>query len=657
MEREQPVIDSIKERAEQEAKFFEFPENWRYGRETVQGLAIDRASTRGIDDAVYAEQTSDGYDLTVSIADVGSFMHRQPAIKTLARSRGWTRYENGKAIMPMIPTEISEDKLSLKHKVDRPVLSVHIPIDHRGTVSDVYVNQDIVRARRMSYQKVDRIIQEPPKKPSDDVIAVRSLSKVARLLYEARHSDGALGDFIFDEDDMPIQRSNETASHGLFIVTQAMIAANQALAQYALRHDIPVLYRNYTVPSEETDDSLSPTRYGATYATTVEGHDALRAPAYMHGTSPLRRFADFVSHANFAAYLDGHDYPYSEDKLQEIAAMLNNRAAGIPSPNAGGSARTYIPLKSQSSYLVDRLVHNTANENDVVTALFRTIGNASEIKQARQSAAQYIARNPLKARQILNTAISRGDLQLRKRQPDDATTTRYILVDENGTTYPYLDNVSRVAFASRKISERRQQVLTDVATLSMLLGIEIEPELPAHMAEADPLILEAEQKMRDINQECPMGFQINAVQNDDGSYTASTFVLVEGKPHEWTASASSKNIAVGMASAKLMTDMDYLIYPPRPRTKKQTSEQTPKLEDQPTKPLVIEKAEESALPPTHDKDSTIKNPPVALPRPVIPQKPPAASASEDRLARLPLSIRARVLSKRILNILTRYQSE
>lgn len=645
MERQQLPIEEIKERAEQEARFFEFPEHWRYSRETVQGLAIDSSSTRDVDDAIFAEPTEDGYELTVSIADVGSFMHRQPAIKTLARSRGWTRYDNGKAVQPMIPAAISEDKLSLKHKIDRPVVSVQIPVDHRGFVGEAYVYQDIIRARRLSYQKVDTLLQQPSKKLSEDTVAVRSLSKVARLLYEARHSDGMLGDFIFDEDDnIPIQRANETASHGIFIVTQAMVTANQALARYALRHDIPVLYRNYTMPpSDDIDQLLANVGYRATYATTVQGHDALRAPAYMHGTSPLRRFADFVNQTNIAAYLDGTDYPYEEDKLQEIATMLNNRAAGI-SP---ASARTYIPLKNQAAYLVDRLVSDSANEGDVATALFRTIGNTSENKQARNSAAQYIARNPLKARQILNTAISRGDLRLRKRLPDDTIASRYVLVAENGATYPYMDNVSRVAFASRKIFERRQQVLADIATLSALMGIEIRPELPAYMAEVDPLVAEAEYRMRQINQECPMGFQVNARQNADGSYTASVFILVEGKPHEWTATASSKTTAVGTASAKLMTDMDYVIYPPRRQQKqKKAKEPSPIVEVQP--PAAAEAAANAANL-VHDTDKTTE-----MPAAVIVSEQSPVLLQENQRMRLPLSVRARVLARRVLNTLTRY---
>lgn len=648
MERQQPTLDDLKERAEQEAKFFEFPDSWRHGREIVQGLAIDSSATRDVDDAIFAEPTDDGYELTVSIADVGSFMYRQPAIKSLARSRGWTRYENGKAVQPMIPAEISEDKLSLKHKIDRPVLSVHIPVDHQGFVGDAYVYQDIIRARRLSYQKVDKLLQESPKKPSEDTIAIRSLSKVARLLYEARHSDGMLGDFIFDEDDdMPIQRSNETASHGIFIVTQAMITANQALARYALRHDIPVLYRNYTMPSDEADQFLAVTGYRATYATSVQGHDALRAPAYMHGTSPLRRFADFVSQTNIAAYLDGKDYPYTEDKLQEIATMLNNRAAGIPPADAQGRTRTSIPLKHQATYLIDRLVSNNANESDVATALFRTIGNPSENNQVRHSAAQYIARNPLKARQILNTAISRGDLQLRKRLPNDVTTSRYVLVAENGATYPYMDNVSRVKFVSRKILERRQQVLTDVATLSALLGVEIKPELPAHMAEVDPLVAEAEYRMRQINQECPMGFQINTVQNDDGGFTASVYILVDGTPREWTATASSKTMAVGMASAKLMTDMDYVIYPPRPKQKIEKPAPVVETVAQPpvTKEVVAEVPE-----PIHEEAKTIEMPVVII------AEQSSSISQENQSTRLSLSVRARVLARQVLNTLTRYEA-
>jgi hypothetical protein len=491
MEQQRLTIDDLREQAEQAAKSFELPQNWRFGRQAVDGFAIDCAAAKDIDDAIYVEPTDSGYDLTVSIADVGSFLSRQPAARRLARRAGHTHYEDGKAVRPMLPRTISEDVLSLKHKAERPVLSVHIPVDHQGTLGDATVYQDVITARRLSYQRVDKLLQDPPRKPTDELLAIQGLSRVARLLYEARHGTAGQSNYVF-ENDTPVRRDQEAISHGGFIVSQAMIAANESLAHYATRHDIPVLYRNVTLPESmtglheyELEQALikDPTR--ALYATAIKGHDMLQVSAYLHGTSPLRRYADLVNHMNIAAYLDGRDYLYEDEKLEEIASMLNARASGMPAPTSRSFASGFVPLKSRASYLVERLQGDTVTDGDVASAVFRAIGSPEELAHVRQTAATYLARNPLFARQILSAAISRGDITLRASQPTDQTTTKMVLVDEKGRVYPYADKVKYRKFGSRKILEQREQVVSDIAILSSLIGLEIVPQLPATMIEVD----------------------------------------------------------------------------------------------------------------------------------------------------------------------------
>jgi RNB domain len=51
-------------------------------------------------------------------------------------------------------------------------------------------------------------------------------------------------------------------------------------------------------------------------------HKPLGLKRYTHVTSPLRRFADLVNHANIQAYLEGKEPPYGSKDLKEIAAEL-----------------------------------------------------------------------------------------------------------------------------------------------------------------------------------------------------------------------------------------------------------------------------------------------------------------------------------------------
>ncbi len=331
MERPWLSIEEIKERAQKEAEAFALPDGWQDGREHVEGYAIDAQHSKDIDDAISLETADDGYTLTVSVADVGSFLYNYHGVRMLARKGGWTRYDAGRPVRPMIPTALCENKLSLLHNIDRPVLAVHTPIDHQGKIGDPTLSQAVLRAERLSYTQVDRMLAARSHKTHEHELAIQGLSRVARLMYEDRHGDGPSGDFIFD-GDMPVRQDGERPSYGMFIVAQAMITANEALARYTEKHDIPALYRNYTIPPElhalrgdERQKVLRDAHVHASYSTHIEGHDALQASAYMHGTSPLRRFADFVNHHNLAAYLDGREYPFHEGKLNTIALMLNAR--------------------------------------------------------------------------------------------------------------------------------------------------------------------------------------------------------------------------------------------------------------------------------------------------------------------------------------------
>jgi ribonuclease R len=61
----------------------------------------------------------------------------------------------------------------------------------------------------------------------------------------------------------------------------------------------------------------------AVYAPTLRGHWGLALPAYLHATSPLRRYADLVVQRAVFARLDGAAHPYSIARLATIGEHLN----------------------------------------------------------------------------------------------------------------------------------------------------------------------------------------------------------------------------------------------------------------------------------------------------------------------------------------------
>jgi ribonuclease R len=61
----------------------------------------------------------------------------------------------------------------------------------------------------------------------------------------------------------------------------------------------------------------------ATYAPHLTGHYALNLPAYMHFTSPIRRYADLINHRQISAFIQNEKPHYDIDALNKIAEQIN----------------------------------------------------------------------------------------------------------------------------------------------------------------------------------------------------------------------------------------------------------------------------------------------------------------------------------------------
>ncbi|MEZ4714841.1 MAG: RNB domain-containing ribonuclease [Caldilineaceae bacterium] len=99
------------------------------------------------------------------------------------------------------------------------------------------------------------------------------------------------------------------------LVREAMLMAGEAVARFALEHEIPMLY---TVQSGPDVDDISELQAAETTAemfavrrllkpgrqrTEVSSHAGLGLDAYVQTTSPLRRYLDLVAHQQVRAYL------------------------------------------------------------------------------------------------------------------------------------------------------------------------------------------------------------------------------------------------------------------------------------------------------------------------------------------------------------------
>ncbi len=225
-------------------------------------VTIDGETARDFDDAVYAISLPNGnMQLQVHIADVSNYVREGTALDLEARLRGTSVYFPDRAI-PMLPQELSTDICSLRPDEDRLVLSCLMEIDPQGDVLGFEVCEGIIRsARRMTYTQVQSIIE--PSGPEDH--AVRALYgdllpefdrmyALSKMLHQKRVRRGSID---FDLPEPVIQFDDLGAMQGVVrserkwanrLIEEFMLAANESVATWIERQNIPGIYRIHEKP-------------------------------------------------------------------------------------------------------------------------------------------------------------------------------------------------------------------------------------------------------------------------------------------------------------------------------------------------------------------------------------------------------------------------
>lgn len=331
-------------------------------------FTIDPADARDHDDALSVRSTGGGrFELGVHIADVSHYVREGGALDAEALARGTSVYLVDR-VVPMLPHALSSDLCSLRPDEDRLTMSVLFTVAGDGEVLDAEVRRTVIRSRhRLAYEEAQEILDGGPA-PPELREALETVLRFSRRYRGQRRQRGSI-DFDLPESRVVLNASGEPTdvqrvlrleSH--LLIEDLMILANEAVARLVGREGVPALYRVHEAPGDEPLQNLR--ELGATFGYTLpkgevsprdvaklldamkgkpqeqlvttvalrsmkqalysaenRGHFGLASKAYLHFTSPIRRYPDLVVHRQLGRWLDDPSAAREADagRLEEIA--------------------------------------------------------------------------------------------------------------------------------------------------------------------------------------------------------------------------------------------------------------------------------------------------------------------------------------------------
>jgi ribonuclease R len=339
-------------------------------------VTIDGEHARDFDDAISIDRLPNGnFWLGVHIADVAHYVRAGGALDEEAYERATSVYFPERAIH-MFPADLATGLCSLNPHVDRLVQSCLMEVDRRtGAVVRSEMHDGVIHSdARMTYTEVNAILTDRDPVVMDRYLPLvpvfERMHELFDILHARRRRRGSI-DFDLKESQIvlddagaveAIVASERNVAHRL--IEEFMLLANETVADYLERHEVPTLYRIHEEPDpvkvevfrefistlgyslSGPADQLEPrhfqrlvdkihgkpeekpiaflmlrTMQKARYDPVNVGHFGLAAEAYTHFTSPIRRYPDLVVHRVLREARAGMDAERRAELAEDLPEM------------------------------------------------------------------------------------------------------------------------------------------------------------------------------------------------------------------------------------------------------------------------------------------------------------------------------------------------
>ena len=316
-------------------------------------FTIDGADAKDYDDAIQiAPREGGGYHLGVHIADVSHYVCEGTALDDEALARGTSVYLADQ-VVPMLPEQLSNGLCSLVPDRDRLAFSVLMEFDEAGERVAARMAKSVIRSkRRCTYRAVQELLDG---KDTEDARSLADLEPTLRHFQRWTKRQQALRDqrgslriqsrerkVVFDAEHEVEAITIPPRYFSQTLIEETALAANQAVGDRFRELGLPTIYRVHPEKDPEEvekvaamlekfgirvpkKDRLSGRDIGrmiriarkkknaealvqrimglverAVYEVRdhedVATHWGLARKAYLHFTSPIRRYPDLIVH-------------------------------------------------------------------------------------------------------------------------------------------------------------------------------------------------------------------------------------------------------------------------------------------------------------------------------------------------------------------------
>ena len=346
-------------------------------------FTIDGDDAKDFDDAISITALPAGeWEVGVHIADVGHYVRPGTALDDEAMARGTSVYVPGQ-VVPMLPEELSNALCSLVPHRDRLAYSVLMRFDAAGKRVEARVHKSVIKSVwRNTYRVVQELLDNVRSAETDAIRfleePLRSFQRWTKKQQSLRDAKGSLRiqgsekTFEFDERHEVVAILDAPRYFSQTLIEETALAANQAVGDLFRARGLPTIYRVHPEkdPEEVAAVAKSLAEHGirvpekerltgrdvgqliraarrrpnaealiqrimglverAYYQVKdhedVAEHWGLARRAYLHFTSPIRRYPDLVVHRWLHAIESRGKEAEEELKAEAFLADLNEVA-------------------------------------------------------------------------------------------------------------------------------------------------------------------------------------------------------------------------------------------------------------------------------------------------------------------------------------------